>query len=79
MNWLKPLDGGTWWNEQPRDPEKARGRVSADLPAKVERAKTLAEIYTREKVAELMKVSPATITRWLGVKYKGNKKNEPTS
>lgn len=63
-HWLKPLNGGTWLQQdakqQPHDPEK--------MNAKIAKAKDLAKIYQRSKVADIMGVSRATIFRWLGPK-----------
>jgi len=83
-NWLKPLKGGTWLDQDsksPTDPEKiqkkmARGGTWLDqdsksptdpekIQKKMARARELSEVYRQTKVADILGVSRATVSRWL--------------
>jgi hypothetical protein len=77
MDWLKPLNGGTWLNEPAR--ESVRSRIGptvrtvageqTTLEERVAKAKDLANVYRRGKVARLMGVDASTVTKWLGAIY----------
>jgi hypothetical protein len=58
---LKPLEGSTWLNDDARS-------IGKDDTAKIERARELSKIYTRTRVAEIMRVSRVTLWRLLGKK-----------
>lgn len=80
MDWLKPLDGGTWWNEPPCDPVRRQKRagpkvrtvagVQNTLEERIAKAQELSKVYTRAKVARLMKVDQSTVSKWLGAKHR---------
>jgi hypothetical protein len=78
MNWLKPLEGGTWWGEDAgaRKPPRPNWRTQPDEQQKLEarkaEARRLAKSYTRTKVAKLMGVDQSTVTKWLGCKHRAN-------
>ena len=79
MKWTGPLDGGTWLDEPAVSPaskeqRKRIGRRTVGgectyLEERIAKAKELAKVYKRGKVAKMMKVDPSTVTKWLGAKY----------
>ena len=79
MNWLGPLDGKTWLDEPTVSPERKGRRIGrrqrtvggerSYLEERIAKAEELAKVYTRSKVAKIMKVDPSTVTKWLGAKY----------
>ncbi len=84
-NWLKPLDGGSWWNEPARqftrkNPEKwmrTVGGVKGLLSERIAKAKELEQQnYIRGEIAQKMGVSPSTVTKWLGAKQTQKKRKD---
>lgn len=78
MDWLKPLEGGSWWAEParskpatPRKGPKVRtvGGVQNTVAERIAQARELAKVYRRGKVAAIMGVCPSTVTKWLGASY----------
>lgn len=71
MNWLKPLEGGTWWGEAAKSktnswsPEKLAA-VERQVEERRAKARALLKKYnSHTKVAKVMGVSQSTVTRWL--------------
>jgi DNA invertase Pin-like site-specific DNA recombinase len=64
MGWLNPLECGSWWGNPPKTQS---GPPVVDLVKKAKAAELEDQGYARRQIARKLDVSPATITRWLGV------------